>query len=330
MIGDKLQFANFPILQNITPFSLLLGAVIVTAIGIVAYVIGTEIYRAKVRLPNIPGPPGLPVVGNLNQLGPDPGETLHQWGKKYGGVFQISLGTRPVVVFNSMQAARDVFIGQGAALQDKPKFYTFHQMLSSVASSIGTTSWSDSTKRRRKTAASAMNRPAVASYLPFIDDITKSLLSDLWAQGKGGEVAFDPRNAVSKTITDLTMTLNYGARLPPEEELFQEIIDVEDGLSRIKTPLGSKQDYVPILRYLPGNTLSARAKEINRRRLVYLNRFAREVEDRVEKGAEEPCIMSNCIKDPNTKLDDIDLLGISMSMVRLLVSLSRSLKRTKF
>jgi hypothetical protein len=49
------------------------------------------------------------------------------------------LGTTPVVVFNSIKAARDVFIGQGGSLIDKPVFYTFHSVLSSVASSIGTT-----------------------------------------------------------------------------------------------------------------------------------------------------------------------------------------------
>ncbi|KAF2096007.1 cytochrome P450 [Rhizodiscina lignyota] len=315
MIGNAIHLSDFPFLQHVTPFTLPLIAIGFTVASLLAYAVGTEIYRRKVRLRGVPGPSGLPIVGNLNQLGPDPADTLHQWGKRYGGVYQISLGTRPVVIFDSMKAAREVFIGQGTALIDKPVFYTFHQMLSSVASSIGTTKWSDSTKRRRKTAMSAMNRPAVASYLPFIDDITKTLISDLWSQGHGGEVAFDPRRAVSKTITDLTMSLNYGARLPPEEDLFQEIIDIEDGLSRIKTPLGSNQDYVPILRYLPGNNLSARAKEINRRRLVYLHRFKREMEERIEKQVDKPCIQGNCIKDPETKLDEIDLMSISMSMV---------------
>lgn len=226
------------------------------------------------------------------------------------------LGNRPVVVFDSMRAARDVFIGLGGSLIDKPKLYTFHSVLSSVASSIGTTSWNESTKRRRKTAASAMNRPAVASYLPFIDELTSALISDLWEQGHGGQVAFDPRHSISKTVTDLTMTVNYGARLPPDPALLDEIIDVEDGLSRIKSPLGSAQDFIPILRILPFNNQSARAREINRRRLVYLNRFSREMESRVAKADETPCIQGNCLRDPDVKLDAVDMMSISMSMVR--------------
>lgn len=203
---------------------------------------------------------------------------------------------------------------------DKPRFYTFHSVLSSIASSIGTTPWSESTKRRRKTAASAMNRPAVASYLPFIDDITKALIKDLLEKGEGGQVAFDPKNSLSKTITDLTLTVNYGARLPPDEALFEEILDAEDGLSRIKTPLGSTQDFIPILRLLPFNKKSVTARDINRRRLVYLDRFSREMEERMGEGVAKPCIQVNCIEDPQVKLDKVDLLGISMSMVRQLIS----------
>ena len=316
MIGTKLHLTNIPILSNVTTSNLFLSVIALALLAIIGYIVITELYRSKIRLPGIPGPTGVQVVGNLYQLNPDPAQTLHEWGKQYGGVYQIMLGTMPVVVFNSMQAARDVFVGQGHSLIDKPRFYTFHSILSSVASSIGTTPWSDSTKRRRKTAASAMNRPAVASYLPFIDELTKDLTSDLWKKGRGGEIAFDPRNDLSRIITDMTLTVNYGARLPDDDALLEEIIDVEDGLSRIKTPLGSAQDFIPILRYNPFNKKSVTAREINRRRLVFLRRFERETKERVEKGIDKPCIQGNCLKDPDVKLDAVDLMGISMSMVR--------------
>ncbi len=315
MIGAKLHLGSFPLAQDITAGSLLSTVIVLAVLVAISYVLITEAYRSKVRIPNIPGPTGLPIVGNYYQLNPDPAETLHQWSKQYGGVYQIVLGTMPVVVFSSMQAARDVFIGQGGSLIDKPIFYTFHSVLSSVASSIGTTPWSESTKRRRKTAATAMNRPAVASYLPFIDELTKDLILDLWKKGHGGTVAFDPCHSLSKTITDLTLTVNYGARLPDDDALLEEIIEVEDGLSRIKCPLGSSQDFIPIMRLLPFNKKSAMAKEINRRRLIFLERFSQETEDRIEKGVDKPCIQGNCLKDPEAKLSKVDLLGISMSMV---------------
>ena len=165
-----------------------------------------------------------------------------------------------------------------------------------------------------------MNRPAVASYLPVIGELTGDLIRDLLVRGEGGERAFDPRYCLAKTITDLTLTVNYGARLPDDDALLEEIIEVEDGLSRVKTPLGSTQDFIPILRLLPFNKTSARAKEINRRRLIFLNRFSTELNQRLEKGDDKPCIQGNCLKDPEVKLSEVDLMGISMSMVRLVLS----------
>ena len=89
MIGTKLQIVDSPLLQNVTASSLLLSALGFILLSAIAYVILTEVYRAKIRLPGIPGPTGLPVVGNLYQLNPDPAETLNEWGKKYGGCYQI-------------------------------------------------------------------------------------------------------------------------------------------------------------------------------------------------------------------------------------------------
>ena len=142
MIGNKLHLTSNPLLRDVTPSSLILTTLAFALLIVLAYVVLTELYRSKLRIPNIPGPTGLPIVGNLYQLNPDPAETLHRWTKQYGGVYQIMLGTMPVVVFGSMQAARDVFIGQGSSLLDKPKLYTFHSVLSSVSSSIGTKSCS--------------------------------------------------------------------------------------------------------------------------------------------------------------------------------------------
>lgn len=309
--------------QNLTPQHLLTIAFAFSLLAIIAYLLVTELSRYKARIPNIAGPTGLPILGNYHQLAPDPAENLRKWSHRYGPVYQIMMGNMPVIIVNSMQAARDIFIGQGHSTVDRPRFYTFHSVLSSVASSIGTNGWNDNTKRRRKVAASAMNRPATQSYLPFITELTESLIGELWSKGEGGAVAFDPRETVTHSMVDLTMTIHYGARLPAEPGLLEEIVDVEDGLSRIKSPLGSLQDYIPIMRYVPFANNSAVARDINRRRLVFLNRFDRELKERITGGQETASIASNCLNDPEAKLDDVDLLSISMSMVGRLPS-SRS------
>lgn len=312
MIGSIVETFNG---QTWTLYALLTTTLTIAAILLLLFIVLTEVSRYKVRISGIPGPTGAPLVGNYHQLAPDPADSLRKWSETYGPVYQIMMGNMPVIIVNSMQAARDIFIGQGHSTVDRPRFYTFHSVLSSVASSIGTNSWSENTKRRRKVAASAMNRPATQSYSPFIRELTEWLIGELLTKGKCGSMAFDPRETITHAMVDLTMTIHYGARLPAEPGLLEEIVDVEDGLSRIKSPLGSLQDYVPIMRYVPFANNSAVARDINRRRLVFLNRFDRELKERIASGKETSSIASNCLKDPEAKLDDVDLLSISMSMV---------------
>lgn len=136
----KLQHLQLPAIVLDSPFEVIKTLSIVLVVLVGAYLAIGEINRLRARLP-IKGPTGLPIVGNLHQVYPDPPEQLRKWGEQYGGIYQIMFGNMPIVVFNSMQAAKDVFVGQGGALIDRPRFYTFHSVLSSLASTIGTTTW---------------------------------------------------------------------------------------------------------------------------------------------------------------------------------------------
>ncbi|KAM7272563.1 hypothetical protein ACFE04_027226 [Oxalis oulophora] len=55
-----------------------------------------------------PGPPGLPIIGNLHQLGALPHQSLHQLSKKYGPVIFLKLGQVPTVVVSSADSAKQV------------------------------------------------------------------------------------------------------------------------------------------------------------------------------------------------------------------------------
>lgn len=134
----------------------------------ILYVIGSEIERHQARIPNLPGPRGLPLVGSLPWLwGQVHAEQYRQWAAQYGDVFQVQLGQRTAVVVNGSAAARALFLGQREATNSRPLFYVLHQKVQSGSvTSIGTSPWDESCKKRRKVAATALNKAAVASYLP--------------------------------------------------------------------------------------------------------------------------------------------------------------------
>jgi 3-hydroxyphenylacetate 6-hydroxylase len=160
-----------------------------------------------------------------------------------------------------------------------------------------------------------MNRTAVASYTPLIEETSRDWISELLDRGRSGQVAVDPKPLILHTILDLTMTVNYGRRLPKEDGLFEELLYVEEQVSLFRSVVGAMQDYVPLLRWNPINLKSAHAKNTNTRRLAYLYRFSEEHKQEMKLGTDKPCIQGNVLRDPDHKFTEVELMSINMSMV---------------
>lgn len=120
-------------------------------------------------LPSIPA--ALPILGSLMDLGCSQSLTYLSWSRLLNApVFQVRLGCKRFIVANSYQAVKCLWVNNMSANCSRPVFYTFHKVVSSSQGyTIGTTPWSDTYKRKRNIAGSALNKPAVRSYMSIID-----------------------------------------------------------------------------------------------------------------------------------------------------------------
>lgn len=282
----------------------------------IVYVVINEIIRSNARIKEMDGPRGLPLIGNLWDIRSNAAEQYRLWAKKFGDVYQIQLGNVPVIVVNSAAAAKVLFGQHAQALSSRPETYTFHKVVSSTAgTTIGTSPYSESLKRRRKGAASALNRPSVQTYVPLLDVETRDFVEELFTDGKGGQVPVDPMPMIQRLSLSLALTLNWGIRMSSRDALFEEITHVEEEVSRFRSTTGNYQDYVPLLRLNPFNSHSAKAREMRHRRDVYLQALNSGLEQRLKDGTYKPCIQANIMLDEEAKLNSEELTSISLTML---------------
>ncbi|KAG9888973.1 cytochrome P450, partial [Aureobasidium melanogenum] len=282
-----------------------------------SYFVTNEFIRKNARIPGFNGPPGKPVFGNIPDIKYNASEKYREWSKMYGDVYQIQLGNIPVIVCNSAEACRVLFGHFSQALSSRPVFYTFHKVLSNTAgTTIGTSPFSDSLKRRRKGAASALNKPSVASYVGHLDVETLAFVKEGLEYGAAGTQSVDPMPMIQRLSLSLALTLNWGTRLGSRNDpLFHEITEVEEEISKFRSTSGNMQDYVPFLRLNPFNAGSTRAREMRQRRDVYLTKLNKDLDDRMAKGTHKPCIQANVIQDKEAKLNKEELTSISLTML---------------
>ncbi|KAJ5369591.1 hypothetical protein N7509_014203 [Penicillium cosmopolitanum] len=283
----------------------------------ILYVILNEFIRSSARVKGLKGPTGLPLIGNLAQIRVNAAEQYRIWSRKHGAVYQIQLGNVPVVVVNSAASAKVLFGQNAQALSSRPEFYTFHKIVSNTAgTTIGTSPYSDSLKRRRKGAASALNRPSVESYVSHLDIESKSFVEELYRYGQAGKTPVDPMPMIQRLSLSLALTLNWGVRIASQEEdLFDEITHVEEEISKFRSTTGNLQDYIPLLRLNPFSSNSKKAAEMRLRRDKYLGNLNRDLDERMRKGTHDPCIQANVILDTEAKLNGEELTSISLTML---------------
>ncbi|PTU19915.1 hypothetical protein P175DRAFT_0439613 [Aspergillus ochraceoroseus IBT 24754] len=261
------------------------------------------------RTISIPGPRGLPIMGNLIQMQNSHIQMMAEWTKKYGDVVRLSLGEREAVLINSHRALAQTIVQQGPAYQSRPTLKHFHgDSVSSGIWTVGTSPYSNRLVRTRKALSSQIAPRLLPTYTPVIHPKLKKLLGDVLEISQGPAV--DMADRLHRFGTGQVSEQLVGQAL--DDDLVGKIAENEINIFRQRTigsPLG---DYIApwrmalSTRYMIGRILGIKSWALDKKaektseyrnlQQEYLNKMMGNLKDRISAGDETPSILGNILR----------------------------------
>ncbi|ODV98104.1 hypothetical protein PACTADRAFT_590 [Pachysolen tannophilus NRRL Y-2460] len=269
---------------------------------------------------NIPSIPSYPIVGNAFQVIYNPSIRYFEWAKEYGDVFQIRLGIKRVIVANSYDSIKDLWIRNCNSNNSRPVLHTFHKVLSkSAIYTIGTTPFGESYKKKKKYVSTHLNKRSVDSFSKLIGDETTCAVFRVLLNSKNEQiygrkgVDMDMLKFVQYFSLRISLKLTYDYTIDvdySERNLADEIIYVENWITRMRSHTSNLQDFIPLLRWLSFDK-NSKAEELRRRRDEYMDKFFEYAQSSKSKN----CLVNEVLLDPERNISINELKSICLTMV---------------
>ena len=204
----------------------------------------------------LPGPRGLPFLGNILDLGEAPHVNLAQLAQKYGDVYQIRIGSRPIVVLNGVDIIRQALVRQSIDFAGRPDFASFELMKEVMGGSIAFSNYSSGWKLHRKLAESTLRHFAHGRQASTVESKVAEevqYLIDHWTNNNDGETVVDPTNTLKLSVSNIMCSFILGQRHELNDQKLLDFLDMSDDFN---SAAGSTAvDFLPWLRYFPTKTM---------------------------------------------------------------------------
>ena len=216
----------------------------------------------------LPGPKGLPFVGNLLQLDKkSPHAHLTKWAKQYGGVYSINLMGDNWVVVSSYEALHEVLVKRGPEFANRPTIFRSNYFFFGNARNSIFGSNSDSEYYNIVKQLIHQNLKQYSIGLERIELVVTTMLRNFKRKldDRNGR-AYNPRTDIYNFTLQSLLFFLIGKFIDEESDIFkqsQELERVTTTALSVTGP-GSELDAFPFLRFFNNKTynLLTRGKEL--------------------------------------------------------------------
>jgi len=160
------------------------------------------------RIQDLPGPRGLPIVGNALQI---ESSRLHliaeQWSREYGDYFRFRIGPREILVLANPETI-------AAALRDRPDGFQRTARLSAISKQMGFNGLfsanGEAWRRQRPMVMASFDPGHIKTYFPALVKVTRRF-ARRWQRAAAAGQTIDLQADLMRYTVDVTAGLAFGA-----------------------------------------------------------------------------------------------------------------------
>ncbi|XP_014520684.1 cytochrome P450 CYP736A12 [Vigna radiata var. radiata] len=209
-----------------------------------------------------PGPRGLPILGSLHKLGPNPHRDLHQLAKEYGSVMYLRLGVVPTIVVSSPQAAELFLKTHDLVFASRPP-HEAARYISWEQRNLSFGEYGSYWRNMRKMCTlELLSQTKINSFRSMREEELDLLIKDLREAAKDGA-------AVNLSAKVSTLSANMACRMVLGKKYMDKDLDekgfkavMQEGMHLSATP--NMGDYIPYIGALDLQGLKKRMKVVGK------------------------------------------------------------------
>ena len=237
----------------------------------------------------LPGPRGLPLVGNVFQIDRRRSyETLDKWSRIYGDAYRISIFGQPVIVLSSVEMIREALVLRGRDFAGRPRLFFRAGFMADSYQDIVSASPGPVWNALRKTVQREIKwtTKGVSNGRQHLDSVTADILNEMVDELLASRVhPVNPRSHVYDAVMNMTCVMLIGHRFHSHDEELAMYKRLER-LVRTSMSVGGEGvelDILPWLRFF-GNPTYRKLCEAKRLRDILYDRIQTRIEEDRKRG----------------------------------------------